>query len=246
LNNGGPTRTHALDAESQAIDEGANPRSLANDQRGAAFDRVVGTRADIGAFELQTVTSPVLPGDYNGNHRVDAADYVIWRKALDSEVVKFAGADGSGDGTVDFADYGVWQGHYGAAASTASAAIAAVADGAAAHVSAAERNIVLAADPSAVFPSNRDVGPPTLAGRGLVRLHPQCSVDADLLEVLAAAAAAMVATEETPYCGPPPDSAASDASADTADIRLLAGAWADWERTWELCPSWDELLAVGR
>jgi hypothetical protein len=245
-NNGGPTRTHALGAESQAIDEGANPRSLANDQRGAAFDRVVGTRADIGAFELQTVNSPALPGDYNGNHRVDAADYVIWRKTLDSDVVKFTGADGSGDGTVDFADYGVWQGRYGAAASTASAAIAAVADGAAAHASAVERNIVLAADAQVIFPSARDVRQPTLAGRKLVPLHPQRGVDADLLEILAVATAAMVPTEETPYFGLPPDSAVNDASAETADTRLLAGIWADWERSWALCPSWDELLAVAR
>ena len=39
-------------------------------------------RIDIGAFELQTVATPNLPGDYNGNQNVDAADFVIWRKTM--------------------------------------------------------------------------------------------------------------------------------------------------------------------
>jgi len=50
--NGGPTATHALQAGSPAINAGANPNSLATDQRGAGFPRVVGVAADIGAFEL--------------------------------------------------------------------------------------------------------------------------------------------------------------------------------------------------
>ncbi len=51
--NGGPTFTHALLAGSQAIDAGSNPAGLAWDQRGAGFARVIGTAADIGAFEVQ-------------------------------------------------------------------------------------------------------------------------------------------------------------------------------------------------
>ena len=50
--NGGPTRTHALRAGSPAIDAGNNASQLASDQRGTGFARVVGTAADIGAFEL--------------------------------------------------------------------------------------------------------------------------------------------------------------------------------------------------
>ena len=36
-------------------------------------------------------TSPALPGDYNGNGVVDAADYVVWRKTLGSSVPNFTG-----------------------------------------------------------------------------------------------------------------------------------------------------------
>lgn len=49
---GGPTPTHALAADSPAIDHGSNPGRLASDQRGAGYPRVFGAGADIGAFEL--------------------------------------------------------------------------------------------------------------------------------------------------------------------------------------------------
>jgi hypothetical protein len=49
--NGGPTRTHALLPTSLAINTGANPLGLTTDQRGAGFPRVLGTSADMGAYE---------------------------------------------------------------------------------------------------------------------------------------------------------------------------------------------------
>ena len=51
---GGPTMTIPLMEGSPAIDAGNNAAGLATDQRGAGFTRVVGARADIGAFEVQT------------------------------------------------------------------------------------------------------------------------------------------------------------------------------------------------
>lgn len=51
--NGGRTRTHALQANSPAIDKGSNPLALAFDQRGAGFTRTFGAQTDIGAFEVQ-------------------------------------------------------------------------------------------------------------------------------------------------------------------------------------------------
>ena len=113
-NNGGPTFTHALPVGSPAINMGNNLQSLADDQRGDSFSRVIGGTADIGAYELQTVIGPELPGDYNGNHVVDGADYVIWRKTFGSSVAQYSGADGDGNGAVDMADYSVWRTHFGA------------------------------------------------------------------------------------------------------------------------------------
>ena len=52
--NGGVTATHALAAGSPAIDAGANPDSFVFDQRGFPHHRVVGTVADIGAYEFDS------------------------------------------------------------------------------------------------------------------------------------------------------------------------------------------------
>ena len=51
LENGGSTRTHALLPGSPAIDAGNNAENLDTDQRGTGFDRIVGVKADIGAYE---------------------------------------------------------------------------------------------------------------------------------------------------------------------------------------------------
>jgi hypothetical protein len=60
-------------------------------------------------------SAPALPGDYNKNGQVDAADYVLWRNALgQTGLAPFSSADGNGDGTVDDTDYGVWRANFGA------------------------------------------------------------------------------------------------------------------------------------
>ena len=58
--NGGPTATHALLADSPAIDAGDNPSSLATDQRGGTYVRVAGAAPDIGAFELQAAADSIF------------------------------------------------------------------------------------------------------------------------------------------------------------------------------------------
>ena len=52
--NGGPTRTHALDPTSPAVDAGSNPNDDDWDQRGPNFPRMVGAAPDIGAYELDS------------------------------------------------------------------------------------------------------------------------------------------------------------------------------------------------
>jgi len=53
---GGRTRTHGLSINSPAIDAGSNPKASPYDQRDTGFARIVGARADVGAYERQ-------PGD---------------------------------------------------------------------------------------------------------------------------------------------------------------------------------------
>jgi hypothetical protein len=92
------------------------------DQRGSPFTRVFdgdgagGARIDIGAVEDQPIP---LAGDYNSNGSVDAADFVVWRKTLNSSVD--LRADGDGDGVIDQDDYAVWRANFGKVAAAASA-----------------------------------------------------------------------------------------------------------------------------
>jgi hypothetical protein len=75
---------------------------------------VAGARIDIGAFELQAgAAPPALPGDYNGDKKVNAADYTLWRNTLGMFVDRYSGADGDGSGRIDMGDHGVWKSHFG-------------------------------------------------------------------------------------------------------------------------------------
>ena len=58
-----------------------------------------------------------LPGDYNGDLKVDAADYTTWRKTMNQSVAAFTGADGDGNGIINSLDYDVWRTHFGQTAS---------------------------------------------------------------------------------------------------------------------------------
>lgn len=49
----------------------------------------------------------LVPGDYNDDGTVDAADYGVWTAAYGTTGPN--AADGNGDGTVDAADYTVWR-----------------------------------------------------------------------------------------------------------------------------------------
>ena len=119
-NNGGPTKTHALLPGSPAVDAGDpdfDPDDfdplLIYDQRGAPFVRVHGGRIDVGAFELQPA-GPALPGDYNLDGVVDAADYTVWRDTLGTGgLMPYEGADGSGNGVIGPEDYLIWKSQYG-------------------------------------------------------------------------------------------------------------------------------------
>ena len=64
------------------------------------------------------ITAPVtyvttgVPGDYNGNGIVDAADYTVWRDSLGKTGTGLA-ADGDGNNAVDQADYTYWKTRFG-------------------------------------------------------------------------------------------------------------------------------------
>ncbi len=67
-----------------------------------------------------TLVDDVLPGDYDGNGTVDAADYGAWRAEFGHAVTAGDGADGNADGIVDGADYVFWRCEFVSAAAGAS------------------------------------------------------------------------------------------------------------------------------
>jgi hypothetical protein len=65
----------------------------------------------------------IMPGDYNQDDAVNAADYVLWRKTLGQDVARGTGADGDGNGTIEAADLAVWQAEYGTTRSGSGGAV---------------------------------------------------------------------------------------------------------------------------
>jgi hypothetical protein len=76
---------------------------------GAPLSNIGGT--DAGAAYLFNVPDNI-PGDYNANGIVDAADYALWRNML-GQMGPGLPADGNGDGTVNDADFDLWRANFG-------------------------------------------------------------------------------------------------------------------------------------
>ena len=70
-----------------------------------------------------SVTGPILPGDYNGNGIVDAADYTVWRDHLGQSVTL---PNDTTPGSVTQADYDVWKSNFGNHSGSGSGASGAV------------------------------------------------------------------------------------------------------------------------
>lgn len=75
-----------------------------------------GSRYDISPLNIAMlrdagVPATYLPGDYDLNGTVNAADYTVWKAAFNSTTSPFV--DGNRNGLVDAADYTIWRDHLG-------------------------------------------------------------------------------------------------------------------------------------
>jgi hypothetical protein len=84
--------------------DGVNSFTGINDGLAAAYVSPLVREIDV--FGTLSVS---LPGDYDGNGVVDAADYQEWKDSFG--LTGDRPADGNGDGIVDAADYTVWRDH---------------------------------------------------------------------------------------------------------------------------------------
>jgi hypothetical protein len=79
----------------------------------------VGTRKRLTALDAAaltdigwTVLEPILPGDYNDDGTVNAADYTVWRNSL-GQMGGGLAADGNHNNEIDAGDFDVWKAHFG-------------------------------------------------------------------------------------------------------------------------------------
>ena len=108
--NGGPTLTHAPLAGSPVIDLG-DPAIASHpnyDQRDFAFDRIVGGRIDIGAFE-----SGATSADFDTDGDIDGKDFLTWQRNFGSTTAVHPDGDANIDTVVNGADLSVWISTFG-------------------------------------------------------------------------------------------------------------------------------------
>jgi hypothetical protein len=77
---------------------------------------------DNASLNLLTANIVAVPGDYNQNGVVDAADYVIYRNSL-GQVGAGLPADGNGNGSIETGDYTFWRARFGNTSGAGSGAV---------------------------------------------------------------------------------------------------------------------------
>jgi outer membrane protein assembly factor BamB len=105
------------DFDPQFVFSHADPRAqrftdVTGDGRDDVIASSVGANSSSGDRIMYLLGNIKVPGDYDNNRVVDAADYDQWKDAFGQPVANPGdGADGNGDGVVDAADYTVWRDH---------------------------------------------------------------------------------------------------------------------------------------
>lgn len=119
ISTNGSTVLSTMDANAAGIAESIANLSLPS--AGTYYAKITGADDTIQLYELSlSIAAAALPGDYNRDGAVDAADYVIWRNSEGQSVVAGSGADGNSDGQITGADFSMWRAHFGQTAGAGS------------------------------------------------------------------------------------------------------------------------------
>jgi hypothetical protein len=105
---------HSGSGEQNLMGTSRNTELLTSEQIAAVFQTQF--RDDVLAFIPAGGTGfpkplPPILGDYDRNGRVNAGDYAVWRKTLNSRTN--LAADGNANGIVDSGDYALWRRNFG-------------------------------------------------------------------------------------------------------------------------------------
>ncbi len=85
-------------------------------------NRLYITQTDLAVYADLGYPLAQLPGDYNDDGAVDAADYVVWRTSLGQFGANLP-ADGNLDSRIDTGDFAFWRAHVGTAAESSFALV---------------------------------------------------------------------------------------------------------------------------
>ena len=80
-----------------------------NDQRGATYNRVVGSAIDIGAYEAQVAPS----ADFDTDGDVDGADFLAWQRGFNTPNATRADGNSDDDTDTDASDLAAWTTTFG-------------------------------------------------------------------------------------------------------------------------------------
>ena len=103
---------YSLQTSSLAVNSGADLSAIGITDDYIGTIRPQGSAFDIGAYEFvfeQTPTPTTIPGDANGDGKVDGVDYLIWLNHYNQNSGNgVRDGDFNEDGTVNGVDYVIW------------------------------------------------------------------------------------------------------------------------------------------
>jgi hypothetical protein len=125
---------------------------------------------DLG-FQTYVLAAAGLPGDFNNDGTVTAADYVTWRKYLGAPTEAALNGHGDNQNGVDQGDYSLWRAHFGASTGSGSIVNASIPEPGAALLSIVAIALISTCDSRRSAARTRRSGRSSRSGRTICLLR---------------------------------------------------------------------------